>query len=185
MDNMTYSAPYRPLAASSTQIMFVNTKTLCASWVPWLNKVLFCTIMWCCIFISLSQVWFNIQPYAAPVRMSFDVSRPKLWKPFFSRAFPDPGLASVQVRTTQTNYSSFIVELEPIWMLWFQPESLVYRRTDRAAAVELQDRLVINLSDMIGYYDMFVLYSRSHKDLYASAFIDLHKHSYLGWGIAE
>ncbi len=42
---------------------------------------------------------FNIQPYATPVRMGFDVSKPNLWKAFFSRSFPDPGLSSVQVRT--------------------------------------------------------------------------------------
>ncbi|XP_056589201.1 coiled-coil and C2 domain-containing protein 2A isoform X1 [Triplophysa dalaica] len=77
---------------------------------------IFCPLQTIGCLINKDNVWFNIQPYAAPVRMSFDVSRPKLWKPFFSRAFPDPGLSSVQ------------------------PESLVYRRTDRAAAVELQDR---------------------------------------------
>lgn len=43
------------------------------------------------------QVWFNIQTYASPMRMSFDVTRPKCWKPFFSRSFRDPGLSSVQV----------------------------------------------------------------------------------------
>ncbi|KAA0701372.1 Coiled-coil and C2 domain-containing protein 2A [Triplophysa tibetana] len=64
-----------------------------------------------------TMVWFNIQPYAAPVRMSFDVSRPKLWKLFSHERSLIPPLSSVQ------------------------PESLVYRRTDRAAAVELQDRI--------------------------------------------
>ncbi|XP_073678752.1 coiled-coil and C2 domain-containing protein 2A [Garra rufa] len=77
----------------------------------------FCPLQTIGCLINSDNVWLNIQPYAAPVRMTFDVSKPNLWKPFFSRAFPDPGLSSVQ------------------------PEGLVYRRTDRAAAVELQDRI--------------------------------------------
>uniref|UniRef100_A0A8C1JTA6 Coiled-coil and C2 domain containing 2A n=1 Tax=Cyprinus carpio TaxID=7962 RepID=A0A8C1JTA6_CYPCA len=77
----------------------------------------FCPLQTIGCLISSDNVWFNIQPYAAPVRMSFDVSKPNLWKAFFSRAFPDPGLSSVQ------------------------PEGLVYRHTDRAVAVELQDRI--------------------------------------------
>ncbi|XP_067226933.1 coiled-coil and C2 domain-containing protein 2A isoform X1 [Chanodichthys erythropterus] len=78
---------------------------------------IFCPLQTIGCLINADNVWFNIQPYAAPVRMSFDVSKPKLWKPFFSRAFPDPGLSCVQ------------------------PEALVYKRMDRAAAVELQDRI--------------------------------------------
>ncbi|XP_055044610.2 coiled-coil and C2 domain-containing protein 2A isoform X1 [Misgurnus anguillicaudatus] len=77
----------------------------------------FCPLQTIGCLINTDNVWFNIQPYTAPVRMSFDVSRPKLWKGFFSRAFPDPGLSSVQ------------------------PESLAYRQADRAAAAELQDRI--------------------------------------------
>ncbi|XP_009294855.2 coiled-coil and C2 domain-containing protein 2A isoform X7 [Danio rerio] len=77
----------------------------------------FCPLQTIGCLINADNVWFNIQPYAAPVRMSFDISKPNLWKPFFSRAFPDPGLSSVQ------------------------PDALVYRRTDRTAAVELQDRI--------------------------------------------
>ncbi|XP_056096392.1 coiled-coil and C2 domain-containing protein 2A isoform X2 [Rhinichthys klamathensis goyatoka] len=78
---------------------------------------IFCPLQTIGCLINSDNVWFNIQPYAAPMRMSFDVSKPKLWKPFFSRSFPDPGLSSVQ------------------------PEALVYRHTDKAAAVELQDRI--------------------------------------------
>ncbi|XP_051947556.1 coiled-coil and C2 domain-containing protein 2A [Xyrauchen texanus] len=78
---------------------------------------IFCPLQTIGCMINTDNVWVNIQTYASPVRMSFDVSKPKLWKPFFSRAFPDPGLSSVQ------------------------PEVLVYRWADRAAAVELQDRI--------------------------------------------
>ena len=45
----------------------------------------------------LFQIWFNIQQYDSPLRINFDVSKPKLWKSFFSRSLPYPGLSSVQV----------------------------------------------------------------------------------------
>uniref|UniRef100_A0A3Q3N7K7 Coiled-coil and C2 domain containing 2A n=1 Tax=Labrus bergylta TaxID=56723 RepID=A0A3Q3N7K7_9LABR len=68
-----------------------------------------------CLVNADNQVWFNIQEYTSPMTMSFDIAKAQLWKPFFSRSFSHPGLSSVQ------------------------PEELVYRRTVRAAAVELQD----------------------------------------------
>ncbi|XP_066527206.1 coiled-coil and C2 domain-containing protein 2A isoform X2 [Hoplias malabaricus] len=77
----------------------------------------FCPLQTVGCLVNSENVWFNIQVYTAPVRMSFDVSKSKLWKPFFSRSFSDPGLSSVQ------------------------PEELVYRRIDKAAAAELQDRI--------------------------------------------
>ncbi|XP_072553435.1 coiled-coil and C2 domain-containing protein 2A isoform X2 [Salminus brasiliensis] len=77
----------------------------------------FCPLQTVGCLVNADNVWFNIQVYAAPMRMSFDVTKPKFWKPFFSRSFPDPGLSSVQ------------------------PEDLVYRRTDKAVAAELQDRI--------------------------------------------
>uniref|UniRef100_W5JZZ7 Coiled-coil and C2 domain containing 2A n=1 Tax=Astyanax mexicanus TaxID=7994 RepID=W5JZZ7_ASTMX len=75
----------------------------------------FCPLQTVGCLVNADNVWFNIQLYATPIRMSFDVTKPKFWKPFFSRSFPDPGLSSVQ------------------------PEDLVYRRTDKAYAAELQD----------------------------------------------
>ncbi|NXV14112.1 C2D2B protein, partial [Cepphus grylle] len=42
-------------------------------------------------------IWFNMQEYDSPVRISFDISKPKLWKSFFSRSLPYPSLRSVQV----------------------------------------------------------------------------------------
>ncbi|XP_058266424.1 coiled-coil and C2 domain-containing protein 2A isoform X2 [Hemibagrus wyckioides] len=77
----------------------------------------FCPLQTVGCLVNADNVWFNIQTYATPMRMVFDVTKPKCWKPFFSRAFPDPGLSSVQ------------------------PEQLVYKRTDKAAAAELQDRI--------------------------------------------
>ncbi|TRY94814.1 hypothetical protein DNTS_029839 [Danionella cerebrum] len=91
-----------PLAPSGTFFFFINVADPTPFYFPELNRQI---------------VWFNIQSYATPVRMSFDVTKPNLWKPFFSRAFPHPGISSIQ------------------------PEELVYKQTDRAAAIELQDRL--------------------------------------------
>ncbi|NXY27535.1 C2D2B protein, partial [Pomatorhinus ruficollis] len=42
-------------------------------------------------------IWFNMQEYDSPGRINFDISKPKHWKPFFSRSFPFPGLRSIQV----------------------------------------------------------------------------------------
>ncbi|KAJ8377128.1 hypothetical protein SKAU_G00077080 [Synaphobranchus kaupii] len=77
----------------------------------------FCPLQAVGCLVNAENVWFNTQVYDAPMRMSFDISKSKFWKPFFSRAFSDPGLSSVQ------------------------PEQLVHRHTDKAAAVELQDRI--------------------------------------------
>ncbi|XP_048108289.1 coiled-coil and C2 domain-containing protein 2A isoform X3 [Alosa alosa] len=77
----------------------------------------FCPLQTIGCLINADNIWFNIQMYDAPMRISFDVTKSKFWKPFFSRAFSYPGLSSVQ------------------------PEELVYRRTDKAAATELQDRI--------------------------------------------
>ncbi|KAM6313440.1 coiled-coil and C2 domain-containing protein 2A [Aegotheles albertisi] len=85
----------------------------------------FCPLQNVYCLISCDNIWFNMQEYDSPVRMSFDISKPKLWKSFFSRSLPYPGLYSVQ------------------------PEELVYRRSDKAAAVELQGRIEKILKDKI------------------------------------
>nr|XP_046156563.1 coiled-coil and C2 domain-containing protein 2A isoform X4 [Oncorhynchus gorbuscha] len=85
----------------------------------------FCPLQTVGCLVSADNVWFNIQVYTSPLRMSFDVTKAKLWKPFFSRAFPNPGLSSVQ------------------------PEELVYQRTDKAVAAELQDRVEKILKEKI------------------------------------
>lgn len=46
---------------------------------------------------SLYQIWANIQQSGQPYRLSFDLSKPKLWKPFFTAKYPSPSLTSVQV----------------------------------------------------------------------------------------
>ncbi|XP_056132145.1 coiled-coil and C2 domain-containing protein 2A [Lampris incognitus] len=75
--------------------------------------------------VNADNVWFNIQEYASPMRISFDITKATLWKPFFSRSFAHPGLCSVQ------------------------PEELMYRCTDKMAAAELQDRIEKILKEKI------------------------------------
>ncbi|KAJ7986525.1 hypothetical protein DPEC_G00340770 [Dallia pectoralis] len=85
----------------------------------------FCPLQTVGCLVSVDNVWLNTQVYTSPLRISFDITKAKLWKPFFSRAFPNPGLSSVQ------------------------PEELVYRRTDHVAAAELQRRIENVLKDKI------------------------------------
>ncbi|XP_075400630.1 coiled-coil and C2 domain-containing protein 2A isoform X2 [Tenrec ecaudatus] len=85
----------------------------------------FCPLKSVGCLIGPDNIWFNIQRYDSPLRINFDVTKPKLWKPFFSRSHPYPGLSSVQ------------------------PEELVYQSTDKAAAAELQDRIEKILREQI------------------------------------
>ncbi|XP_048455338.1 coiled-coil and C2 domain-containing protein 2A isoform X2 [Rhincodon typus] len=85
----------------------------------------FCPLQSVSCLVSADNVWFNIQKYETVMRIHFDTSKSNFWKPFFSRSFPFPGLSSVQ------------------------PEELVYRRTDKAAAVELQDKIEKILKEKI------------------------------------
>ncbi|CAH2299842.1 coiled-coil and C2 domain-containing 2A isoform X1 [Pelobates cultripes] len=85
----------------------------------------FCPLQSVGCLINAENVWFNIQQYDTPMGISFDTSRPKLWKPFFSRSYPNPGLASVQ------------------------PDDLTYDRPDKTAAAELQDRIEKILKEKI------------------------------------
>ncbi|XP_076992550.1 coiled-coil and C2 domain-containing protein 2A isoform X2 [Tamandua tetradactyla] len=85
----------------------------------------FCPLKSVSCLIGPDNIWFNIQQYDSPLRMNFDVTKPKLWKSFFSRSLPYPGLSSIQ------------------------PEELIYQRTDKAAAAELQDRIEKILKEKI------------------------------------
>ncbi|XP_050194356.1 coiled-coil and C2 domain-containing protein 2A isoform X1 [Myiozetetes cayanensis] len=85
----------------------------------------FCPLQNVYCLISSDNIWFNIQEYDSPVRINFDISKPKHWKSFFSRSLPFPGLSSIQ------------------------PEELVYQHSDKAAAVELQSRIEKILKDKI------------------------------------
>ncbi|XP_045330457.1 coiled-coil and C2 domain-containing protein 2A isoform X6 [Leopardus geoffroyi] len=85
----------------------------------------FCPLKSVGCLIGPDNIWFNIQRHDSPLRINFDVTKPKLWKSFFSRNLLYPGLSSVQ------------------------PEELIYQRTDKAAAAELQDRIEKILKEKI------------------------------------
>ncbi|CAN2388550.1 protein localization to ciliary transition zone [Pristimantis euphronides] len=85
----------------------------------------FCPLQSVGCLINGDNIWFNIQQYDSPMSISFDTSRLKLWKPFFSRSYPNPGLSSVQ------------------------PDELMYQRADKTAATELQDRIEKLLKEKI------------------------------------
>ncbi|XP_071343109.1 coiled-coil and C2 domain-containing protein 2A isoform X2 [Trachinotus anak] len=85
----------------------------------------FCSLQTVGCLVNADNVWLNVQEYTSPMRLNFDITKANLWKPFFSRSFSHPGLSSVQ------------------------PEELVYRRTDKAAAAELQDRIEKILKEKI------------------------------------
>ncbi|KAM3938645.1 coiled-coil and C2 domain-containing protein 2A isoform 2-T2 [Leptodactylus fuscus] len=85
----------------------------------------FCLLQSVGCLINADNIWLNTQQYDSPMSISFDTSRPKMWKPFFSRSYPNPGLSSVQ------------------------PEELIYQRSDKTAAMELQDRIEKLLKEKI------------------------------------
>ncbi|XP_074085863.1 coiled-coil and C2 domain-containing protein 2A isoform X2 [Macrotis lagotis] len=85
----------------------------------------FCPLKSVGCLISSDNIWFNIQRYDSPMRINFDITKTKLWKSFFSRSLPYPGLSSVQ------------------------PEELIYQQTDKVAAAELQDRIEKILKEKI------------------------------------
>ncbi|KAM5338395.1 coiled-coil and C2 domain-containing protein 2A isoform 2-T5 [Glossophaga mutica] len=85
----------------------------------------FCPLKSVGCLIGPDNIWFNVQRYDSPLRINFDVTKPKLWKSFFSRSLPYPGLSSVQ------------------------PEELIYQGSDKAAAAELQDRIEKILKEKI------------------------------------
>ncbi|XP_031197991.1 coiled-coil and C2 domain-containing protein 2A isoform X2 [Mastomys coucha] len=85
----------------------------------------FCPLKSVGCLIGTDNIWFNIQYHDSPLRINFDVTKPKLWKSFFSRSLPYPGLSSIQ------------------------PEELIYQHTDKAAAAELQDRIEKILKEKI------------------------------------
>ncbi|XP_012493853.1 PREDICTED: coiled-coil and C2 domain-containing protein 2A [Propithecus coquereli] len=85
----------------------------------------FCPLKNVGCLIGPDNIWFNIQQYDSPLRINFDVTKPKLWKSFFSRSLPYPGLSSIQ------------------------PEELIYQNTDKVAAAELQDRIEKILKEKI------------------------------------
>ncbi|KAF0042441.1 hypothetical protein F2P81_005973 [Scophthalmus maximus] len=57
----------------------------------------FCPLQTVGCLVNADNVWLNIQECTSPMRMSFDLTKTNIWKPFFSRSFSHPGLSSVQI----------------------------------------------------------------------------------------
>lgn len=100
----TPSAHFRQLAAWSMLTMWIKIYTFIYS----SSFLQFCIVLYSCLlfvvvfyfffcFVFYFKVWFNIQQYTSPMRVSFDITKANLWKPFFSRTFSHPGLSSIQV----------------------------------------------------------------------------------------
>ncbi|KAG2465988.1 C2D2A protein, partial [Polypterus senegalus] len=85
----------------------------------------FCPLQSVGCLVNADNVWFNIQQYDSPMRMNFDVSKSKFWKPFFTKSGSHPNLCSIQ------------------------PEELIYYPTDKTAVAELQDRIEKLLKEKI------------------------------------
>uniref|UniRef100_A0A8C4RQR0 Coiled-coil and C2 domain containing 2A n=1 Tax=Erpetoichthys calabaricus TaxID=27687 RepID=A0A8C4RQR0_ERPCA len=85
----------------------------------------FCPLQSVGCLVNADNVWFNIQQYDSPMRMNFDISKSKFWKPFFTKSGSHTNLCSIQ------------------------PEELIYYPTDKAAVAELQDRIEKLLKERI------------------------------------
>ncbi|EDO29032.1 predicted protein [Nematostella vectensis] len=77
-----------------------------------------------CVF-NEENIWANVQQFEEPFRLDFDLTKPKLWLPFFSQKYPRPALSSVQ------------------------KENLFYRPVDREYVARTQDRVGKLLMDKI------------------------------------
>ena len=81
---------YCPLQNIACLINSENVSICTNNLVPvlqFLQRLLFCF-----------QIWANVQQSGQPYRMSFDLTKAQLWRPFFTKKYPNPGLSSVQVR---------------------------------------------------------------------------------------
>uniref|UniRef100_A0A3Q1BCN1 C2 domain-containing protein n=1 Tax=Amphiprion ocellaris TaxID=80972 RepID=A0A3Q1BCN1_AMPOC len=73
----------------------------------------FCPLQTIGCLVNADNVWFNVQEYTTPMRLSFDITKANLWKPFFSRSFSHPGLSSVQVSVQSSCLKNHTFHLIP------------------------------------------------------------------------
>ncbi|XP_071964631.1 coiled-coil and C2 domain-containing protein 2A-like isoform X2 [Antedon mediterranea] len=85
----------------------------------------FCPLKSVTALMNNDNIWANIQPSDAANMMDFDTTKTTCWKPFFNRAYPNPGLSSVQ------------------------PNELTYIDTSPQTVLRLQDRIEKELRDSI------------------------------------
>lgn len=83
----------------------------------------FCPLQTVGSLVNGDNLWLNVQRHTSPMRVSFDIMKANLWKPFFSPSFPNTGLLGKQL------------------------ERLVYQPPDKEAAVELQKRIEKTVRD--------------------------------------
>ncbi|XP_066919925.1 coiled-coil and C2 domain-containing protein 2A-like [Clytia hemisphaerica] len=75
--------------------------------------------------INHENIWANMQSFEEPSKLNFDLSNTKAWKPFFTKSFPNPGLASIQT------------------------DQLEYMAIDNQYALNLQDQIERTLRDRL------------------------------------
>ena len=85
----------------------------------------YCPLQNIACLINSENIWANVQQSGQPYRMSFDLTKAQLWRPFFTKKYPNPGLSSVQ---------------KPL---------LNYTRTDPQYVTELQEKIERLLRDKI------------------------------------
>lgn len=83
----------------------------------------FCPLQTVGSLVNGDNLWLNIQKHTSPMRVSFDIMKTNLWKPFFYPSFPNTGLLGKQLKR------------------------LVYQPPDKEAAVELQRRIEKTVRD--------------------------------------
>ncbi|XP_077980820.1 coiled-coil and C2 domain-containing protein 2A-like [Glandiceps talaboti] len=57
----------------------------------------FCPLKSVGCLINQDNIWANIQPQDEPYRIEFDVTKTNMWRPLFTKSYPNPNLTSVQV----------------------------------------------------------------------------------------
>ncbi|XP_048762965.2 coiled-coil and C2 domain-containing protein 2A-like isoform X2 [Ostrea edulis] len=85
----------------------------------------YCPLQSISCLINAENIWANIQQYEKPAQMNFDISQGSSWRPFFSRSFPNTGIAS------------------------YQPEKLYYKPTNKNAVLDLQEKIETLLKNKI------------------------------------
>nr|XP_022316561.1 coiled-coil and C2 domain-containing protein 2A-like isoform X3 [Crassostrea virginica] len=85
----------------------------------------YCPLQSISCLINAENIWGNVQQYEKPAQMNFDLSQGTSWRPFFSRSFPNTGIAS------------------------YQPEKLYYKPTNKNAVLDLQEKIETLLKNKI------------------------------------
>lgn len=85
----------------------------------------YCPLQSISCLINAENIWANVQQYEKPAQMNFDLSQGASWRSFFTRSFPNTGIAS------------------------YQPERLYYKPTNKNAVLDLQEKIETLLKNKI------------------------------------